>query len=73
MTNEADKYVKEIDKIKDKMEDLNKSETDKLSERYAKVTEELELLNKELEKYTKYDILTDADAAKKLELEDKIN
>jgi hypothetical protein len=55
------------------MEDLNKSETDKLSERYAKVTEELELLNKELEKYTKYDILTDADAAKKLELEDKIN
>lgn len=73
VTNEADKYVKEIDKIKDKMEDLNKSETDKLSERYAKVTEELELLNKELEKYTKYDILTDADAAKKLELEDKIN
>jgi TP901 family phage tail tape measure protein len=73
VTKEADKYVKEIDKIKDKMEDLNKSETDKLSERYAKVTEELELLNKELEKYTKYDILTDADAAKKLELEDKIN
>lgn len=72
-TREAEDYTKEIDKIKQKMDDLNKSETDKLSERYAKVVEEVEKLNAELEVYTRYDILTDVDAKKKIELEKQLN
>jgi chromosome segregation ATPase len=54
------------------MKDLESDTSDKLSERYAKVLEEVEKLNKEMEVYTRYDILTDADAKAKATLEEQI-
>lgn len=65
-------YQKEIDKLMEKMKDLESDTTDKLSDRYAAVVEEVQKLNKELEVYTKYDILTDADAKAKATLEEQI-
>jgi len=66
-------YVREIDKIREKMDDLGKSKVDKLSERFAKISEEVIKLNDELQVYLQYDILTDADAKKKMELEKEVN
>lgn len=72
-TKSTEDYAKQIEKIREKMEDLGKTEVDKLSERYAKVVEEIKTISKDLEPLQKYDILTDSDAQKKLELEDKLN
>jgi len=55
------------------MDDLGKSKVDKLSERFAKISEEVIKLNDELQVYLQYDILTDADAKKKMELEKEVN
>lgn len=71
-TDNAKDYQKEIDKLIEKMKDLESDTSDKLSERYAKVLEEVEKLNKEMEVYTRYDILTDADAKAKATLEEQI-
>lgn len=68
----VENYQKEIDKLMEKMKDLESDTTDKLSDRYAAVVEEVQKLNKELEVYTKYDILTDADAKAKATLEEQI-
>jgi peptidoglycan hydrolase CwlO-like protein len=68
-TKAAEDYQSEITKINEQMKELGMSQTEKLKERYAAASEELIKLNKELAIYTKYNILTDADAAKKLELE----
>lgn len=65
-------YQKEIDKLLDKMKDLQSDTADDLSDRYAEVVEEVQKLNAELDKYTKYDILTDADAKAKADLEQQI-
>ena len=71
-TDNAKDYQKEIDKLIEKMNDLESDTSDKLSDRYAAVVEEVQKLNKELEVYTKYDILTDADAKAKATLEEQI-
>ena len=71
-TSSVDSYQKEIDKLIGKIKDLESDTSDKLSERYASVVEELWELNKQLEVYTRYDILTDADAKAKQKLEEQI-
>lgn len=71
-TDNVEDYKKEIEKLEEKMKDLQDDTTDKLSDRYAAVVEEVQKLNKELEVYTKYDILTDADAKAKATLEEQI-
>lgn len=71
-TSSVDNYQKEIDKLIGKIKDLESDTSDKLSERYASVVEELWELNKQLEVYTRYDILTDADAKAKQKLEEQI-
>ena len=71
-TKSVEDYQSEIDKLLNKISDLEKDTTDNLSDRYAEVVEELWELNKQLEVYTRYDILTDADAKAKQKLEEEI-
>ena len=71
-TDSVEDYQKEIDKLINKISELEKDTTDNLSDRYAAVVEELWELNKQLEVYTRYDILTDADAKAKQQLEEQI-